>query len=41
MNYYKKNKNNNKVANLIVFLLFNKSKYIHSQNLVIDDGWSL
>jgi NAD(P)-dependent dehydrogenase (short-subunit alcohol dehydrogenase family) len=29
------------VSDLVVFLLSNKSKYIHGQNLVIDDGWSL
>jgi NAD(P)-dependent dehydrogenase (short-subunit alcohol dehydrogenase family) len=29
------------ISNLIVFLLSDKSKYIHGQNLVIDDGWSL
>jgi NAD(P)-dependent dehydrogenase (short-subunit alcohol dehydrogenase family) len=29
------------VSDLIIFLLSEKSKYIHGQNLIIDDGWSL
>ena len=29
------------VSNLILFLISDKSKFIHGQNLVVDDGWSL
>jgi ABC-type multidrug transport system fused ATPase/permease subunit len=29
------------LCELVLFLLFNQSKYITGQNLVIDDGWSL
>ena len=33
--------NSEDVANLINFLLSDKSQYINGQNLIIDDGWSL
>lgn len=29
------------ISNLILFLISEKSKFIHGQNLVVDDGWSL
>lgn len=33
--------NEKDIANLILYLISDKSKYITGQNLVIDDGWSL
>ena len=29
------------IANTIIFLLSDKSKYINGQNIIVDDGWSL
>ena len=33
--------NGDDVSKLITFLISDDSQYIHGQNLIVDDGWSL